>query len=211
MSGDDLEAISFRCILPRDRLVFVQEGRLLPGPSASLPVQETEVQLVDSEGSRRLLSLSHLGETMGFEYASRLVFLHERDLRDWLLHSIDKEEFRSSREMGLERAICRGELGDCLIVGFVDTVIGYGLFTSRDRTEGEFIGEYVGVVTSSLAQDTAYSVDYPSMTGGYSINAGQCGNLIRFVNHSSAPNAQFVAVSHRDGLIHVVCVRVVTW
>lgn len=212
-----MERRLIRCILPHDRHVVIIDGCVTGSHLEPPPLPEATVELISAAGATQLLTLSQLGETMGFEFSPRLVFLHERDLREWLLASIDREEFKCSRDIGLDHLINEGRLIDSLSVRFVSAIIGHGLFITRNASVSEFIGEYTGLVTSSTSQDprssegTAYSVEYPSMTGGYAINARDHGNLMRFINHSSCPNARFICVSHEDGLVHVVCVSIVSW
>ena len=207
-----MDSVPIRCILPHNRHVAVRDGLVLGSAAEPPPLSGYELRLTSSDNAMQLLTLPRLGELMGFEYSPRLMFLHERDLREWLLNSIDMVEFRSSKDLGVDRLINEGQLIDSLSVRFVSDVIGHGLFITRDATLNEFIGEYTGLVTSPTCQDskntegTAYSVEYPSMTGGYAINAKDHGNLMRFINHSSSPNARFICLSHEDGLVHVVCV-----
>ena len=210
-----METRAIRCILPHDRHVLITDGRVSCSQlQPADPSSEGTVQLISADGTAQELTLTRLGEVLGFEFSSCLVFFHERDLREWLLASIDQQEFRHSRDLGFDHLIEEGRFIDSLSVRFVSDVIGHGLFITRDAMTDEFIGEYTGLVTSSTCQDpkssegSAYSVDYPSMTGGYAINAKDQGNLMRFINHSSSPNARFICVTHEDGLVHVVCVSI---
>lgn len=85
--------------------------------------------------------------------------------------------------------------------------IGYGLFATRDIPCGEFIGEYTGLVRSSaaIASFDSYGCIYPNCQDAMHISAKEYGNIIRFINHSTAPNVAFKSIYH-ESLMHVVCV-----
>jgi hypothetical protein len=164
-----------------------------------------------------LLTFSEIGERFGFEYSTRLQFLHESELRSVAYWSVDEiegaewtniprlanvEDIRAFLDEGvvLNSSLSIREVG---VVGGID--LGHGLFAESHLSADCLLGEYVGVVASS-ASPTPYSLNYPSSTGGHEINASEVGNIIRFVNHSEYPNAVFRSVV-LDGLAHVLCVR----
>jgi SET domain-containing protein len=111
-------------------------------------------------------------------------------------------------------------------IGLIDEVeVGYGVFAEDELAPGSFLGEYVGVVhgtsgstqfLNSMQQEVdkefgdslAYTCQYPSCDGGLGINAIEYGNIIRFMNHSSNPNAELRYYWGEGGLMHVLCVRV---
>jgi hypothetical protein len=74
-------------------------------------------------------------------------------------------------------------------IRLIDARIGFGVFADRDLTEGEFIGEYGGIVSpADSVTDSTYCYKYPSLMLGdeetvLTIDAGNTGNETRFVNH----------------------------
>lgn len=95
-----------------------------------------------------------------------------------------------------------------LSVRFIDAVIGYGLFTEKTLYEGEFIGEYAGMVMKldlSSKLDTTYLLHYPTRFFSldmYVIDASRVSNLNRFINHSNIPNLRPEFLLDR-GLLHI--------
>jgi hypothetical protein len=109
----------------------------------------------------------------------------------------------------------------------IDDVIGFGVFAEQDIQEGEIIAEYTGKVQSlsklptiDLSRDMEafeltesekkeykrikniydFATNY---AGKYFIDAHDCGNLSRFINHSFLPNVEAVGIP-QGGLFHVV-------
>jgi hypothetical protein len=144
---------------------------------------------------------------LGFVYGRYLVCLHEKDLRDLLLGGMTElSEFPSSEEVGLTRILNDGAVSALVNVKHIGGVKGSGLFSRAYIDAGTCLGEYIGVLSSSCDHaERGYTLAYPSADGGYGINASDYGNLIRFINHSDHPNAQFKCVAH-CGIVHVVCV-----
>ncbi|MDC7219687.1 MAG: SET domain-containing protein-lysine N-methyltransferase [Spirochaetales bacterium] len=87
-------------------------------------------------------------------------------------------------------------------VGFIDKSMGRGLFSEEDRSAGDFIGEYCGVIGRALkcrpVKDhlggfaTDYAWTYPEKRGfrALEVNGRLEGNETRFVNHSFTPNCR---------------------
>lgn len=76
---------------------------------------------------------------------------------------------------------------------------GYGLFTSEDLFEGDFIGVYIGVIREEeefvpfdeTGYDTDYAWDFPDDSHSFpalEINGKYKGNELRFSNHDKDPN-----------------------
>lgn len=96
---------------------------------------------------------------------------------------------------------------------------GRGVFTDGYIRRGSFVGEYVGeIVTVEEAKkrlgclgngDPCYLVTFRehSPSGAVlttNVDATHCGNAMRFVNHSCAPNASMVAV-RSDSIVPRLC------
>lgn len=183
-----------------------------------------------STGSFETMSYRTVGERFSFNYTPHLTFLHEKDFRNlWLNHigSLDPDDnnpvsetnnhlFKDDQvlsEVGLKSMVYQGFIHPSLSirhVGFVDgTDVGHGLFTEDFLANDCFLGEYIGIVTSNNenleSEELSYCCLYPSCDGGTVINAIEMGNMIRFINHSESPNAQFQRWSC-DGVMHVLCI-----
>jgi hypothetical protein len=167
-----------------------------------------------------------LGCMFNFEYIPRLMFLHEKDLRTISFNcSSPTESYCTLNVTGngelntdccgpVRLDVCNGCFNSDIsirrigVVGGID--VGCGVFADIDMNLGTFIGEYVGLVTSSSTSnnsidDGSYSFLYPSLDGGFEINALQYGNAMRFVNHSVRPNAAFRRI-FLGGILHIAVV-----
>ena len=88
---------------------------------------------------------------------------------------------------------------------------GYGLVSLKTILEGEFIGEYTGIVRRhkrSLDKKNSYCFEYhikDKKRSLFTIDAKLYGNIIRFVNHSAAPNITSYG-AYSKGLLHVILV-----
>jgi hypothetical protein len=156
------------------------------------------------------MSLNEIGLRFGFVYSPRLVFIHEKELRNYYSWGFDREACSfTAAELDIENLLDRGGLTDGLCVGHVGEVdgvdVGYGLFTEIDIRKGTVIGEYVGIVSSLSGSSSAYAFNYPSTDGGYTVEAVEYGNLMRFMNHSDNPNCAYHTVYH-EGIAHLVAV-----
>ena len=80
-------------------------------------------------------------------------------------------------------------------IGWLNSVLGWGVIALRDFRKMEFITEYSGLVRKSVRRDrkNAYCFEYPIASGvktSYTIDALEQGGLARYINHSSNPNLQ---------------------
>jgi hypothetical protein len=124
----------------------------------------------------------------------------------WIL----KSDFLASEILEVGKKYKEHALGQdfsFVTIQWIDEVLGYGLFANRDIEEGEYIGEYTGVI-SPIARfkdrDNEYCVNYPRMVWAinrYGIDAKFEGNEARFLNHSYQPNVVIKMAVDRD-LIH---------
>lgn len=202
---------SFRCIMPEDHYVEVC-GKAVKRISEPGPEIHEKVVYYSARGDRSEVPVEELGEQLQFEYTTRLVFLHERDLRTCIYQCIERTDQCDMWLTAMRQALLGGStFRDVSLrhIGKVDGVdVGHGVFAEVSLMAGTFIGEYVGLVSTineTITRENHYNFQYPSCDGGLEINGREVGNLTRFINHSSAPNAEFNAIS-LDDIMHVICV-----
>lgn len=98
-------------------------------------------------------------------------------------------------------------------IKWIGEKVGLGLFAGRHIGEGEFIGEYTGIVRRCwlyFSDSNDYCFRYPLYHIGplvYTIDATKCCNQMSFINHSDKPNCDTVVVLH-EGIFHI-CVRAI--
>jgi hypothetical protein len=157
------------------------------------------------------VSLQNLSSYFSFIYSSRLIFMHERDYRSIPLLLYDSNEYPNALTLGLSQSLDRGEICNDISIRHVSEAIGYGLFSDDAIPIGTFLGEYCGIVkrnSSTMDQKKSnYAHMYPSCDCEFEIDASEYGNVIRFINHSTTPNAQFSFVLH-EAIVHVICVSI---
>ena len=92
-------------------------------------------------------------------------------------------------------------------IRWIDDELGYGLFAEETISKGAIIGEYTGVVRPLSRQNpdpNGYCVHYPTRWWSrdyHVIDALQCGNETRFINHSDTSNLEVVCGVDRH-LLH---------
>jgi len=169
-------------------------------------------------GDYNYMTYDSLGDQFSFVYTSRLVFLHEKDLRNVVYNSIDHDEVTLTNTDKMDSSsymadIMSGGVHSRLSIRYIGinssgSDLGYGVYTEGGIDDQTFLGEYVGVVSSmneTIEHSNHFNALYPDCDGGFSINAREYGNVTRFINHSNDPNAQFKAVKI-DELMHIICV-----
>ena len=97
--------------------------------------------------------------------------------------------------------------------------VGYGIFAAADFEDGDFIGEYTGIIHDEqsfkalMPFDPNYSwninppANYHNMTTKFYVDAKKSCNFARFINHSYNPNVKPVTIYAKDGwhIIYVAC------
>jgi hypothetical protein len=192
--------------MPNDRVVRIHNKTVV---GAEATEESGTVKFRDTNGELECMSYESLGIRFSFEYTTRLVFLHERDLRDCLLQTIDGQTDLSEEVASM---LLSGSCSDAISVrhvGVVDGVdVGHGVFSEQSISQGTYIGEYVGLVSSveeTIPNSSHYNFQYPSLDAGLQINAREYGNVVRFINHSATPNVAFVSVKFGE-IMHIVCI-----
>ena len=205
----------YRCILPMDRYLIcagdVPACSFLPADLAEADLSSTDKWMPLHDGAGNQLVVSDLEIRCKFAYEKFLIAESERLLRDLALnYDINVGEALTESE-NVSARLRVGYVHEALVIddaGVIDGVdVGMGLFAGDDIPFDTFLGEYTGLLSNSSqrASISAYCVQYPSCDGGTFIDASACGNLTRFINHSTRPNAAFRSYFF-DGSFHIVCV-----
>lgn len=96
-------------------------------------------------------------------------------------------------------------------VEWIDEKIGYGVYARKSFAVGAFLGEYTGLVRPRkrrLDRKNDYCFEYAvGMKSPWVIDAKECGNHTRFINHSAKPNIEPMAL-YSKGLMHIVFISV---
>lgn len=222
MSSYDNLQYPYVCLLPEgNTFVFSHELESFKSTSADgehkLSCYNDEGYLHYSNGENSAverLSYAEISARLQFEYIGHVQYESSKDLHHMVFEIPD--EMKEGGQYTNEE-VCRslrlGLVHDGLVikhVGVKDGIdVGHGLFALVNIPAGTFLGEYTGVVSTSVLAEgkSNYCCQYPSCDGGTYINAAQCGNIIRFINHSPSPNVWFQAI-YVDGTCHIICVSV---
>lgn len=215
---DDV-AYEYLCLLPNGKTYTFNEtsqsfvSTKADGEQKVADYNETKyINYCNSSEVHQRLTYAEISATLKFEYIGHVQYESARDLHQMVFSIFDemKEEGQFWDE-SICKKIRLGVVCEDLVVKHIGEVngvdVGLGLFASKQIPIGTFLGEYTGIISHSVlgAGKTNYCCHYPSCDGGTYINAAQCGNIIRFINHSHFPNCQFQPI-YVDGTCHIICV-----
>ncbi|MCK4499106.1 SET domain-containing protein-lysine N-methyltransferase [Candidatus Babeliales bacterium] len=92
-------------------------------------------------------------------------------------------------------------------VGWVNSLVGYGVFSNKALKKGTFLGECAGQVKhiEKVSQKNEYIYHYPSSKPEkqFVIDVSTEGNYFRFLNHDGQSNIEGEYVYHK-GLWHLI-------
>lgn len=213
---NDLKSYPVHCILPHDRSLYMNNSTLTPYADndetlACLMAHSFERSIIlydkNSSGPERIL-LTELGNRLNFQYTFFLTFLHEKELRLAIYDFPDVDRFEFH-----EDHIHIGRVHENLAVKYIGIIneidIGFGLYVEHEAIESnQLVGEYCGIVSSNetlSGEELSYCCQYPTCDGKLTINASESGNVIRFINHSISPNAEFRSCMIFE-MMHIFCV-----
>ena len=177
------------------------------------PKKAIKIMLPD-EVEIRHFTIEQLYDGFGIKYLEHLHFNSYEDFKE-AIHKIPR--FSGSAIFGheaqtlgrqYENEMKQGYTPD-LYVRWIDNILGYGLFADAEIEEGEFIGEYTGLVrqlSRFKPEPNDYCFHYPNKWFSLHyrvVDAQNEGNLMRFMNHSEIPNVQPYFVMDR-GLPHII-------
>lgn len=100
-------------------------------------------------------------------------------------------------------------VGHDLTICWIDSQIGYGLWTNREIPPRAYLGEYTGVLRKRhlfgrWQNNYCFIYNIGEARGtSYLIDAEKKGNFTRFINHSETPNLEAASVYH-NGCMHII-------
>jgi uncharacterized protein len=106
------------------------------------------------------------------------------------------------------KLIDSAEIAD-VIIRWIDPLIGYGVFATKEIKAWQLIGEYTGIIRKQpcfFKNINDYCFSYPTSTiflRKHSIDALNSGNETRYINHSDEPNCESVGIFH-NSLFHII-------
>ena len=163
------------------------------------------VQLAKKQGEKIILaSSSEFFQCFQVNYCRRLCFSSSK-IEQWVqLHS----ENVMTQGLLYPEQVCLGdnfsqEIADAsmadVYIAHIDDQIGYGLFAASQICQSSLIGEYTGLVRKKrlLFSVSDHAFFYPFTSHfwfKYLVDARDCGNELRFVNHSDQPNTEVITL-----------------
>ncbi|MES2344958.1 MAG: SET domain-containing protein-lysine N-methyltransferase [Chlamydiota bacterium] len=96
-----------------------------------------------------------------------------------------------------------------LTIRWINPTLGYGVFTNQAFEPGDLVSEYTGILKKHRLfrkEGNDYLFYYyvkKKWNSSYYIDAGECGNYSRFINHSSNGNLEPMYVLS-GGIIHIL-------
>lgn len=204
----------YRCILPGNRYLQydISSGSTRFRLQNDLQVSGDDSATLWHAVVQQHLPLLDLAQLSNFYYENYLVIESEGLLRRLSSQLFPPSIDSLSSSPLFDDQLRSGHVHNDLFInhgGIVDGIdIGLGLFAQSNLACDLFLGEYTGLLSDSSSRtekSSAYCLQYPSCDGGSFIDASECGNIIRFVNHSATPNVAFRA-HLLDGIFHIICV-----
>lgn len=193
------------CLLPNGRYMQIFDKVLTAVDDEEREgLQRFSVDIVLKDGSRTRCTGDDIGAALGFIFISSIHFLHESDLRSSMTWALDLCPSDCTSESFLNMLV-QGEHHPEVSIRFVSDAVGYGLYADSFIPAHTYIGEYLGIIHTTAKAINAYSLSYPSVEGNYQLDASEYGGIIRFVNHESQPNCEFINIWH-ESILHVCCI-----
>jgi hypothetical protein len=162
------------------------------------------VQLQDSS-QIELLTPLEFEKRMGIAYLSQLEFanfsLQEKIVRRCSYADKNREIHPRQKWLGSYYAqeLAQASHPD-IVIRWIDSTFGYGVFTRSPIPKNRFVGEYLGVVRKRpffFRQRNLYNFDYTicwEKQTPYVIDAEKQGNFTCYFNHSAHPNLEAISV-----------------
>jgi len=161
-----------------------------------------------------LYSIPELEERIPFKFLPCITFESFEDQADILARGQAKHQSNLVSPQALELGQKYFNKIDAayiphVSVRWISDKVGYGLFAEEEISEGNYVGEYTGIVRKNdrryFEPLNNYCYKYPvddEIGRSFVIDATQ-GNLTRFINHRSKPNLKPIHVFY-EGYYHLI-------
>ena len=177
---------------------------LLDGKRRELAVDT----LLQGHDEQQQLSALQFTEAFGCAYLPVMAFADYAHLRQ----TVKRCPWWPKSQRSHDHILYRNEIWNGVVapiqVRWIDSIIGYGLFTSQELPAAAFVATYTGFVrriTRREKESHTYCFHYPSKWccwGCDVIDSLYGGNVMRFANHSDIPNMRPCLIYDR-GLQHI--------
>ncbi len=171
--------------------------------------------LLPEEHVAKQVSLEEFQKVMDVAYLPSLKFASEEVRRQVIQ---ERPYFLRLHLAGIwdreTRRICLEKIADGyeanVTVRWIGEWLGYGLYNNRELEEGEYIGEYTGMVRplyKTKPDHNAYCLHYPTRFWSnkvFIIDALREGNCLRYANHSDKPTMALDCLMDEEGVLHFV-------
>jgi len=153
-------------------------------------------------------------QTFGISYLHHLEFAKPAVL-EWVIWHCKRalQEGMITREQKWLGSYYQKELSSFyappVMVKWIDSSIGWGVFAAKDLAAKDYIGEYTGYLRKRkkrLDQKNSYCFEYligESEDTPFTIDAQDRGNFCRFVNHSDKANCDPMLI-FSEGIMRVI-------
>lgn len=168
---------------------------------------------VEKDGHTTILTVSEIEKQFGIKYFPQLDFLAWSDFLkvNRKTARFHQKGYLDQKQLWLgtyfRKEILFPEIPPVRL-RWVDEISGWGVFADQDLKPMTLIGEYAGQVRSKQRADNrnAYCFQYAIVSDEntrLTIDAKDQGGVVRFINHSSAPNLTSALATFQN-LSHVV-------
>ena len=167
------------------------------------------------ENDKKIYSINRIQKKLGFTYISQIEFEQEEKKAEVKALGLEKAEQNNvssqALKLGMDHKdkILKGFIWPSSI-RFIGERVEYGLFAEKDIVEGDYIGEYVGVVRENDRRDLnnyLYEYPVPDYIGRSHVIDASSGGFSRFINHSFNPNLKPL-YAFFDGFYHLIFIAI---
>lgn len=159
------------------------------------------------------LSREEVKKQLQIDYTNHLIF-DNVDILSWVRKKCEKrlqdDDYRQMNRwtQALHEKAIYGPPKDFAAIRWINPVLGYGVFATKDIKSLSYIGEYTGIIRKRCSKKDRFNnyvfryVSGPKSTP-FVIDAKTCGNFTRFINHSDEPNLTSRWIISR-GITHII-------
>lgn len=176
--------------------------------------QKCTIPPFEKDGQVFHFSEKELEDNLGITYLHHVEFYHLSALQ-WVVKRCQRalQEKSITKEQKWLGSYFQKEISSLyvppLVIRWIDSTIGWGVFAGKTFTSKDYIGEYVGYFRKRkkrIDQKNSYCFEYfigESEETPFTIDAKDKGNFTRFINHSSKPNCDPMMI-YSGGIMRVI-------